>query len=183
MLVKKIVEPSTSPWASHIVMVRKSEGSWRICVNYKRLNDVCVPGAYALLYVISILVIFDIKLAYLKIPPAEESRPFTAITVPNLALLDFKRMCFGLHSSPEPWQRLADKVFKTDQKKLCFYLRSWFDCVYKFFRRTFWGSRESSLMFSKSVFSLNRERCIFCRTKARSGYYINSSGLLVDPKK
>ena len=45
---ERIVQPSRSPWASSIVMVKKKDGSSRLCVDSRRLNDVTVKDAYLL---------------------------------------------------------------------------------------------------------------------------------------
>lgn len=40
----------------------------------------------------------------------EKSRPYSAFTVPNRGLFQFRRMPFGLHNAPATWQRLMDRV-------------------------------------------------------------------------
>lgn len=48
MLDRGVIRPSNSPWSSPVVFVRKQDGSWRLCVDFRELNSVTHKDAYPL---------------------------------------------------------------------------------------------------------------------------------------
>jgi len=48
LLRNNFVEPATTLWASNVVLVKKKDGSFRLCVDYRRLNSVTYKDSYPL---------------------------------------------------------------------------------------------------------------------------------------
>lgn len=103
MLAADIIQPSQSPWASPIVIVRKSDNTYRFCVDYRKLNKVSIPDAYPLPFVSATLdklrdaqylTTLDIESAYWQIPVAKESQPLTAFVVPDRDCLNSSAYLF-----------------------------------------------------------------------------------------
>ena len=114
----EIVVPSTSPWGSPVVPVPKSDGTVRICIDYRRLNEVTEGDPFYMCTMEEIIervggsmVISKLDLAkgFFQIEVEEESRQKTAFITP-FGKFEFKRMPFDLKNAPAIFQRTMEVV-------------------------------------------------------------------------
>ena len=115
-----IVCRSSSPWSSPLHMVKKSNGSWRPCGDYRRLNDITRDDRYPLPHIQDLnanlagKTIFFPKIdhvrGYNQIPVAPEDIPKTAVITP-FGLYEFLKMPFGLKNAAS---KLRSKLALTD---------------------------------------------------------------------
>ncbi|XP_047488137.1 uncharacterized protein LOC125038640 [Penaeus chinensis] len=118
MLEMNIIEPSTSPYCSPVVMVKKSDGTWRVCIDYRRLNDTSEFDAEPMPTTDSALGNFvndvyfseiDLCRGYWQIPLSKVSKIYTAFAT-HRGLMMFKVMPFGLKTACATFIRLMRKV-------------------------------------------------------------------------
>ncbi|CAB0038702.1 unnamed protein product [Trichogramma brassicae] len=114
------IEQSASDWCSAPVLVKKQDGSYRFCIDYRDLNKVTVQDQYPIPNMDGILDKLrkarylskvDLKNAYHQIPMEANSKKYTAFAIPGSGLWHYTRMPFGLCNAPRTFQRLIDSLF------------------------------------------------------------------------
>ena len=115
-----LIEPASGAWSSPVVLVRKSDHSWRFCVDYRRLNDVTIKDAYPLPRIDDSLdalsgsqyfSTLDLVSGYWQVELDEEARDKSAFVTRN-GLWKWRVLPFGLTSAPSTFERLMEKVLR-----------------------------------------------------------------------
>ena len=105
MLCDEVIRPSTSPWASPVVMVKKNDGSMRFCVDFRKMNDATIKDAHLLpriddtlesLHGAQYFTNLDLKSGYRQVPIKEEDKEKTAFCTSSGQLYEFNQLPFGL---------------------------------------------------------------------------------------
>jgi hypothetical protein len=119
LLEKGYIRPSTSPWAARVLFVEKKDGTKRMCIDYRALNEVTVKNKYPLpriedlfdqLRGASVFSKIDLRSGYhqLRIRPTDIPKT-TFIT--KYGLYEFMVMSFGLMNAPAYFMYLMNSVF------------------------------------------------------------------------
>ena len=103
------IEKSDSPWSAQTVLVKKKDGTWRMCVDYRRLNDKTVKDAYPIPRINDNLdalsgakwfTTLDCNMAYHQVPLDESDKPKTAFATPMGGFTNSKR-CLLVYVMPQ----------------------------------------------------------------------------------
>jgi hypothetical protein len=115
-----IIRHSDSPWSSPLHMVRKKDGSWRPCGEYRQLSLETTHDRYPLPSILDLssklhgckfFSCIDLVKGYHQIPMASQNVAKTAIITP-FGLFEYLFMPFGLRNAAQTFQRFMDSLFK-----------------------------------------------------------------------
>ncbi|KAJ9529550.1 hypothetical protein QJQ45_013935, partial [Haematococcus lacustris] len=192
MQEKGFIRPSTSPYGAGVLFVRKKDGSFRMCVDYRPLNRITVKNKYPLPRVDNLLdrlhgaTVFskiDLRQGYHQIRIAPEDIPKTAFRT-RYGHFEFTVLPFGLCNAPATFQRLMNDIFRKELD----------DCVIVYLDDILIFSRnqQEHAQHLRRVLDLLQEhklyaklsKCEFGLDKTEFlGHIISSAGIACDPAK
>ena len=102
-----------------MVLVKKVNGKWRMCIDFKKLNKACLKDSYPLPRIDQLvdatsghelLTFMDAFFGYNQIRMAPEDKEKTTF-ITNRGLYCYRVMPFGLKNAGVTYQRLVNKIF------------------------------------------------------------------------
>ncbi|KAK9134121.1 hypothetical protein Scep_013649 [Stephania cephalantha] len=117
---KEFIYPSTSPWGAPVMFVKKKDSSLRMCIDYRKLNQVTGRNRYPLpriddlfdqLVGARVFSKIDLRSGYHQLRIRDEDIPKTAFST-RYGLFEFTVMPFGLTNAPAMFMDLMHRVLK-----------------------------------------------------------------------
>ena len=188
----KVIQDSTSPWGSNVVIVKKADGNWRVCVDYRKVNKVIKNDAYPVPHLVNSLqqiahhlwyIEIDLFWGFWNIRLSKRAREVTAF-LSHRGLHEFVVLPFGLKVSPGGFQRVMDNSF------LEFYGKG----ILVYFDNIILYANSLSELFvlfelalercARDRFAVRLEKMKLCWQQLKSlGHVVSSEGITADPKK
>lgn len=192
LLDAQVIRESCSPYASPIVLVKKKDGSLRMCVDYRQLNSKTRKDAFPLPRIEETLdaltgarwfSTLDLASGYNQVPVTEGDKSKTAFCTP-FGLFEWNRMPFGLCNAPSTFQRLMERLF-WDQRhqSLLLYL----DDIVVFSSSVTQHLERLELVLGRlkrEGLKAKLEKCVFFQEQVKYlGHVVSSQGVATDPSK
>ncbi|GJR60100.1 putative reverse transcriptase domain-containing protein [Tanacetum coccineum] len=189
---KGFIRPSSSPWGAPVLFVKKKDGSFRMCIDYRELNKLTVKNRYPLpriddlfdqLQGSSVYSKIDLRSGYHQLRVREEDIPKTAFRT-RYGHYEFQVMPFGLTNAPAVFMDLMNRVCKPFLDK---FVIVFIDDILIYSKNK--KEHEEHLkavleLLKKEKLYAKFSKCEFWIPKVQFlGHVIDSQGIHVDPAK
>lgn len=191
LLADGVIEESCSPWASPVVLVKKKNGEWRFCIDYRRLNGITVKDAHPLPRVDDTLdalagslwfSTLDFSNGYWQVEVAMEDREKTAFTT-GRGLYQWRSMPMGLTNSPATFQRMMELVLRGLPWQVCMVYLDDVLIYSPTFEDHFSSLREVFSRIQAAGLRLNPQKCHLAQDHVVFlGHVVSRHGLQPDPR-
>ena len=192
MLDHGVIEPSESPWASPVVLVRKKDGSLRYCIDYRKLNSITRKDSYPLpridesldsLAEMKYFSTLDLASGYWQIGLDEDAKMKSAFCTPN-GLYQFKVMPFGLTNAPATFQRLMERILTGLHWQTCLVYIDDIIIFSETFDEHIDHLSEVFARLQSAGLKLKPKKCSIFKTEvAYLGHIVSRDGISTDPEK
>ncbi|GJY56986.1 putative nucleotidyltransferase, ribonuclease H [Tanacetum coccineum] len=192
LLEKGFIRPSSSPWGAPVLFVKKKDGSFRMCIDYRELNKLTIKNRYPLpriddlfdqLQGSSVYSKIDLRSGYHQLRIREEDIPITAFRT-RYGHYEFQVMPFGLTNAPAVFMDLMNRVCKPYLDK---FVIVFIDDILIYSK-----NKEEHGEHLKTILNLLRSEKLYAKFSKCDfwldsvqflGHVIDSSGVHVDPAK
>ncbi|GKB08736.1 putative reverse transcriptase domain-containing protein [Tanacetum coccineum] len=192
LMDKGFIRPSSSPWGAPVLFVKKKDGSFRMCIDYRELNKLTVKNRYPLpriddlfdqLQGSSIYSKIDLRSGYHQLRVREEDIPKTAFRT-RYGHYEFQVMSFGLTNAPAVFMDLMNRVCKPYLDKFVIFFIDDILIYSKSKKEHGKHLRQTLKLLKKEELYAKFSRCkLWISSVQFLGHVIDCRGIHVDPAK